>query len=231
MDFNHYVDGALTSLLDSAKFLKEISDSVSDLGGGDEIRNLVEENASSRVEQAEKIIELKTKHKGHLEAMQQAKDESATVEEFERIWEERRDALDRKPIDVKSAAEYQSFKRAVESTLAQPEVNETDDDDVVPMELPGVNVFSPYDPWTKALIKNPVRNKVCGHIYDRDYVHSLIKDNIGIRCPVAGCANRAYINPGHLIEDAQIRHKMRQVMNQIAKVDIDEVSSDDEESK
>uniref|UniRef100_A0A6P4EJN7 Uncharacterized protein LOC108041710 n=1 Tax=Drosophila rhopaloa TaxID=1041015 RepID=A0A6P4EJN7_DRORH len=137
MDFNHYVDGALTSLLDTAKFLKEISDSVSDLGGGDEIRNLVEENAGLRVEQAEKIIELKTKHKGHLEAMQQAKDESTTVEEFERIWEERRDALDRKPIDVKSAAEYQSFKRAVESTLAQPEANETGDDDVVPMELPG----------------------------------------------------------------------------------------------
>ncbi|KAI8042326.1 uncharacterized protein LOC128261780 [Drosophila gunungcola] len=106
----------------------------------------------------------------------------------------------------------------------------SDDDDVVSMELPGVNIFSPYDPWTKALLRNPVRNTVCGHIYDRDVVHGLIKNNPGIRCPVAGCANRTYIHPAHLIEGAEIKQQMLQLIIQDALTDSQELSSDDEDT-
>ncbi|XP_017134096.1 E3 SUMO-protein ligase MMS21-like [Drosophila elegans] len=106
----------------------------------------------------------------------------------------------------------------------------SDDDDVVMMELPVVKVFSPYDPWTKALLKNPVRNTICGHIYDRDVVHGLIKNNTGIRCPVAGCANRTYIHPPHLIEDAEIKKQMLQLIIQEAVMDSQELSSDNEDT-
>jgi len=191
-----------------------------------EVRKLLEEGANSRLEHAEKIIERKTKHKELVQEMQKAKGESATVEDLGRTWNKRRDAVERKPINAKNTAEYQSFKRSIESTLsnAEPEANNSDDD-VVATEVSCNSAFSPYDPWTKALIRNPVRNKMCGHIYDREYVHGLIKNNIGIRCPVAGCANTVYIHPAHLIEDEAVRQKIRLQVLQDMQSDTD----DDEE--
>ncbi|XP_037710768.1 E3 SUMO-protein ligase NSE2-like [Drosophila subpulchrella] len=225
MEFNQFADSALSSLLETTKFLQEISEGISDDDG--EIRKLLEDGASSRLEHAEKIIERKTKHKELVQGMQEARGESATVEEFGRTWNERRDAVERKPINAKNTAEYQSFKRSVESSFsnAEPEANDSDDD-VVAMEKSCINAFSPYDPWTKALIRNPVRNKMCGHIYDREYVIGLIKNNIGIRCPVAGCANTVYIHPAHLIEDEAVRQKIRLQVMQDMQSDTDD---DDEE--
>jgi len=109
---------------------------------------LLEEGANSRLEHAEKIIERKTKHKELVQEMQKARGESTTVEKFGRTWNERRDAVERKPINAKNTAEYQSFKRSIESTLsnAEPEANNSDDDVVATVSCN--NTFSPYDPWT-----------------------------------------------------------------------------------
>ncbi|XP_016963324.1 E3 SUMO-protein ligase NSE2-like isoform X2 [Drosophila biarmipes] len=225
MEFNQYADSALSSLLETTKFLQEISD---DVDGG-EVRKLLEEGARSRLENAEKIIELKTRHKGLVQEMQVARGESATVEELGRNWNERRNAVESKPIDTKNTAEYQSFKRSIEACISKPEPEAIDsDEDVVPMELSGVNVFSPYDPWTKALIRNPVRNKMCGHIYDHEYVHGIIKNNIGIRCPVAGCGNKVHIHPAHLIKDEAVKQKI--ILQEVQDTQSDADEDDDEDA-
>ncbi|XP_044249449.1 uncharacterized protein [Drosophila takahashii] len=141
MEFNQYADAALTSFLETTKFLKEISDAISDVGD-DEVRKLLEEGANARLEHAEKIIEVKTKHKKLVQAMQEVKGESATVEDFERTWVQRRNAVERKPVDAKNAAEYKSFKRSIVSLFSKigPKANDSDDD-VVPMEVPGVRPY------------------------------------------------------------------------------------------
>jgi len=143
--------------------------------------------------------------------------------------------VERKRINVKNIADFKNFKRTVASAAAPGSAQNgqangaaraADDDDLI-IEDTGGEIFSLYDPWSKALMKNPVRNKMCGHIYDRDSVMLIIKDNIGIRCPVLGCANKTYIQPAHLVEDANVRRKVRQQMAEEAETE--EGSSEEED--
>jgi len=208
---------------------------MSEFSDDGEIQKLLDASAQQRVEHAEKLIRLKSKHQSLSQEMQKAQGESATIEEFERIWQERSEAVERKRINVKNIADFKNFKRTVASAAAPGSeqngqangaARAADDDDLI-IEDTGGEIFSLYDPWSKALMKNPVRNKMCGHIYDRDSVMLIIKDNIGIRCPVLGCANKTYIQPAHLVEDANVRRKVRQQMAEEAETQ--EGSSEEED--
>ncbi|XP_039233653.1 E3 SUMO-protein ligase NSE2 isoform X2 [Drosophila yakuba] len=168
--------------------------------------------------------------------MQQAQNSSSTIEQFEDVWKERSEAVEQKRINVKNIAEFKNFKKTVKSAAAQlgaevnGQANGTDQDEdliIEGIEETGGEIFSLYDPWSKALMKNPVRNKVCGHIYDRDSVMLIIKDNIGILCPVLGCANKTYIQPAHLVEDANVRQKVQRRMAE--EIEDGAASEEDEE--
>lgn len=238
MEFNQHVDAVLSTFVDNTKFFKEMADAMSEFSDDGEIQKLLDASAQQRVEHAEKLIRLKSKHQSLSQEMQKAQGESATIEEFERIWQERSEAVERKRINVKNIADFKNFKRTVESAAAPGSAQNgqangaaraDDDDDLIieGVEDTGGEIFSLYDPWSKALMKNPVRNKMCGHIYDRDSVMLIIKDNIGIRCPVLGCANKTYIQPAHLVEDANVRRKVRQQMAEEAETE--EGSSEEED--
>ncbi|XP_016983851.1 E3 SUMO-protein ligase NSE2-like [Drosophila rhopaloa] len=235
MEFNQHVDAALATFVENTKFFREMADAMSEFDDGGEIQKLLEEGAKRRVEHAENLIRLKSKHQSLNQAMQQVQSESATIEEFEGTWKERREALDKKRINVKNIGEFKNFTRAVQAAASQGSAQDTQanstnqDDDLIieGVEETGGEIYSLYDPWSKELMKNPVRNTKCGHIYDRDSVMLIIKDNIGIRCPVLGCANKTYIQPVHLVEDAKVRQKVRQQMAEEAEEDA--TSSEEEE--
>ncbi|XP_039492365.1 E3 SUMO-protein ligase NSE2-like [Drosophila santomea] len=215
MEFNRHVDSALTTFVDNTKFFREMADVVSDFSDDGEIQKLLEESARLRVEHAENLIRLKSKHQSLNQAMQQVQNSSSTIEQFEDLWKETSEAVDQKRINVKNIAEFKNFKKTVKSATAQLGANGADQDEdliIEGIEETGGEIFSLYDPWSKALMKNPVRNKVCGHIYDRDSVMLIIKDNIGILCPVLGCANKTCIQPAHLVEDANVRQKVQRRM-------------------
>ncbi|XP_016962955.1 E3 SUMO-protein ligase NSE2 isoform X2 [Drosophila biarmipes] len=242
MEFNQHVDAALAAFVESTKFFREMGDAMSEFSDNEEIQRLLEASAQQRVEHAENLIRLKSKHQSLSQELQKAQGESATIEDFERIWQERSEAVERKRINVKNIADFKNFKRTVESAAgtgsaqngqangaARDDKDDDDDDDLIieGVEDTGGEIFSLYDPWSKALMKNPVRNSMCGHIYDRDSVMLIIKDNIGIRCPVLGCANKTYIQPAHLVEDANVRRKVRQQMAEEAATE--EGSSEEED--
>ncbi|KAI8428512.1 hypothetical protein MSG28_007299 [Choristoneura fumiferana] len=66
----------------------------------------------------------------------------------------------------------------------------------------------PIDPITKRPIEDPVKNTVCGHIYDREAIMNLLNLKKKIKCPVAGCGNRNPINPNQLISDEELKFQM-----------------------
>ncbi|XP_017050809.1 E3 SUMO-protein ligase NSE2-like [Drosophila ficusphila] len=214
MDFNQHVDSVLNTLVENTNFIKEMSEAMAEYGDDENAIKLLEESAQSRIELAEHLIRMKSQYKAFDLAMQEAKAESATIEELEGSWKERRETVEKKRINVKNLGDFKSFKQAIESAAGRGENGQAngpdEDDDVIieGVEETGGEIFSLLDPWSKAMMKNPVRNQICGHIYDRDSAMLIIKDNIGVRCPVLGCANKKYIQPAHLVEDAKLRQRL-----------------------
>ncbi|XP_075970149.1 uncharacterized protein LOC142972759 [Anticarsia gemmatalis] len=64
------------------------------------------------------------------------------------------------------------------------------------------------DPITKRPITDPVKNTVCGHIYEREAIMNLIQTKNRTKCPVAGCGNRGPITPAQLISDDELKFRM-----------------------
>lgn len=70
--------------------------------------------------------------------------------------------------------------------------NELDDTDAdLRVTNSEVNVI---DPITKTRMTNPVRNIVCGHVYDKESLVAMLQNNKNTRCPVAGCTSKNYID-------------------------------------
>ncbi|VDK69248.1 unnamed protein product [Litomosoides sigmodontis] len=54
--------------------------------------------------------------------------------------------------------------------------------------------YSRKDPYTKRDIKDPVQNKICKHVYDKESalvnIRECKKRRLVCRCPVSGCPNK-----------------------------------------
>ncbi|KAH8420319.1 hypothetical protein KR009_009205, partial [Drosophila setifemur] len=177
----------------------------------EDVKRLLEEGTRQRLQLVEDLIRLKTQNQALETAMEQVYNESETLEEYKKKWEKRKEEVSQKKITVKNQTQYKNVKKAILGFVAGADSSAgstLDDDDEIQLVDTGDIGFSLYDPWTKALMRNPLRNKMCGHIYEWNSVLPLIKDNIGIMCPFMGCANKAYIQPGHLVEDSVVRAKL-----------------------
>ncbi|CAG9126937.1 unnamed protein product [Plutella xylostella] len=64
------------------------------------------------------------------------------------------------------------------------------------------------DPITRKAIVDPVKNNVCGHIYEKDAIFKMIKMKDRVRCPVAGCGNKGPILEKHLVSDEELKFRL-----------------------
>lgn len=92
---------------------------------------------------------------------------------------------------------------AEEQQLSQSE-NVIDCGDGV--ELSGL--ISDIDPITKRPLEKPCRNKQCGHVYGLDSVSEALKINPNMRCPIMGCANKAFVTLANLVPDKELARKL-----------------------
>ncbi|KAI1289616.1 hypothetical protein HDE_08197 [Halotydeus destructor] len=84
------------------------------------------------------------------------------------------------------------------------------EDDLVEME--SERTVIPKDSYTQRPIEDPVRNKVCGHTYDRQGIKSYFDTKPNPRCPVVGCSNR-HINFEQLEDDLEMRSLIARLKN------------------
>lgn len=85
-----------------------------------------------------------------------------------------------------SKAEPNSVQEITECNAALAnEEYEVLDDSLMCSQATGL----PLDPITKMAIKNPCRNKKCGHIYDNDNIITYINRKKAVSCPYVGCGN------------------------------------------
>lgn len=176
-----------------------------------------DEMTNKRLQLGERLILLKDNQKRIDNTLRQAHADSSTLEEFKEIFEELNEKEKKKRVNIKLTTEYKEFKKQI---LAVSNVADTDDVFIV-------NAVSLYDPWSKALMVNPVRNTNCGHYYDLESAEAAIKHNRKVRCPVAGCASKSYIELKNLEPDSALLEKTKNYRAQ-REAQIDS-SSDDEQ--
>lgn len=90
-------------------------------------------------------------------------------------------------------------------------VEEEADDDL--MTISNDEERIPIDPFSKTEIRNPVKNKTCGHVYDGDQLRKVLEGrgaNQRQRCPIVGCSNRAVT-----LEDCAVDHKTKALIQRL----------------
>ncbi|KAI8505854.1 E3 SUMO-protein ligase NSE2 [Branchiostoma belcheri] len=80
-----------------------------------------------------------------------------------------------------------------------------DDDDEIEMTQAEVNLKCPL---TQQEFKEPVKNKKCGHVYDKGPILQHIRRKRGVKCPVSACANTDPISEQDLEVDVEMRRKI-----------------------
>jgi len=72
----------------------------------------------------------------------------------------------------------------------------------------------PKDPCTQAPIEYPVKNTVCGHIYDRVGIEGYLtqKGTRKARCPTIGCVNKD-VQRAHLVDDTEMVNLIHRLKN------------------
>lgn len=166
----------------------------------EEAMKLANEMRDKRLQLGERLILLKDNQKRIDNTLRQASADSNTLEEFKEKLEELNEKEKKKRVNIKLTTEYREFKKEI---LGISNVADADDVDVV-------NAISMYDPWSKALMVNPVRNTNCGHYYDLESATTAIKHNKKVRCPVAGCASKSHIVPENLEPDSALLETIKQ---------------------
>lgn len=73
------------------------------------------------------------------------------------------------------------------------------------------NTFTPpIDPITKTIINKPVKNKICGHIYDYDSIYDYLRQSKNkAKCPYIGCKNNK-LRGGDFNEDNVLKQRIEQ---------------------
>jgi SUMO ligase MMS21 Smc5/6 complex component len=55
---------------------------------------------------------------------------------------------------------------------------------------------------------NPVRNKICKHVYEEATIKEAIKLNPRTKCPYLGCGNKQPVKLDDFAKDDDLRHKI-----------------------
>ncbi|XP_039954564.1 E3 SUMO-protein ligase NSE2-like isoform X1 [Bactrocera tryoni] len=137
--------------------------------------------------------------------------EERTIADFESAFQRTINRAGKK-FQAKKTREYKAFSDRLEdiSRSARGDTLQSTtkkDGALIEMDMQ-VNI---NDPITKKRMVDPVKNTICGHIYERSSIQDAIQIKPTLRCPVAGCGNNQYINMAHLKPDNALKLHLQRI--------------------
>ena len=76
-------------------------------------------------------------------------------------------------------------------------------------EIIATQIIHTIDPITRLEMKDPVKNTLCGHTYEKSSILQIIKKNPKTKCPMAGCPNKNHVTENHLILDSDVLQEIQ----------------------
>ncbi|XP_061394611.1 E3 SUMO-protein ligase NSE2-like [Musca vetustissima] len=155
------------------------------------------------------------RHEASLECAKEARTTSEFVEEYQKQQQNK----ENKKYNAKNTSEFKNFRdQLMQIKNLQDEANASVsgagqqrvecDEFVMESEI---NV---YDPITKQRMSNPVKNTLCGHHYEKCHILEAISVNKRLRCPVAGCGNKQFVQQQHLVDDNLFKVRLQKMAEQ-----------------
>lgn len=79
--------------------------------------------------------------------------------------------------------------------------NNSDDDEPTMTQVE----VSTRCPISQAEMADPVKNKICGHNYEKKAVAEIMRQRRGAKCPVTGCHNKQSLAQKDLVENRELK--------------------------
>ncbi|ELU09037.1 hypothetical protein CAPTEDRAFT_158041 [Capitella teleta] len=109
--------------------------------------------------------------------------------------------------DLEKHEKFVDFEERLQAATASYEPEQEAEDVQIDGDLIMTQgVQSTKCPYTQQEMEYPVKNKHCGHTYDREGIAALIKHRGNkARCPVGGCPNTKALVVKDLVADTELR--------------------------
>lgn len=184
------------------------------------------ENYDSYLETYSSLVEnlLKTERdlKIHTNSFQMARS-AQTIPQFDEMYSQ--DIMQSQRETIKNTNQYKEMMETAKdyyTIAAGGEIATTnttlDDDLAIEENIPTI------DPLTKGPLENPVKNRICGHIYGKLTMEAAIKQG-NIRCPQMGCMNKQMVAVSHLVDDHKLKMQLA-AMRAKVQMDMEQDDSD-----
>lgn len=121
-----------------------------------------------------------------------------------------------------------SLREKLGEKIKKKSRNDDDDDLEIVNNVGSDDVHALKCPCTGMFFENPVRNKVCGHTYDRAGLNQLISMR-KTKCPIPGCSNNALsLNQVEVDDEMKLKVRRHKTREEAAKKkrDLDESMDD-----
>jgi len=153
--------------------------------------------------------------KTQVQQQQQTQEESTTENEpldYEKIivqkMQDYRTSQQTSELDLKDEQYCREIVKSLGEVQQGASRNKNDDDDELQVLRNPNNATSLKCPIMGSLVEDPVKSKVCGHVYSRVGIMDLMRRRTKVACPVAGCHNSS-LTKEQLEDDVETAMKVR----------------------
>ncbi|XP_070500275.1 E3 SUMO-protein ligase NSE2-like [Chironomus tepperi] len=139
-----------------------------------------------------------------------------SVDNFDNEFKKELSELKKKAINPEELAKYKKFVEDIDKIVVvdAPEDQVASNVTMIDADMMVEETQLYIDPISKQKIQDPVKNTICGHIYEKKTILEAIKMNKRMRCAYMGCSNRQHVAAEHLVEDYQLKAKLAKLITQ-----------------
>lgn len=141
---------------------------------------------------------------------------SSSVDNFDQEYKKAHSELKKKATNPEENVRYKKFSDEIDKIVILDGAEEQNATNVTmidaDMMIQETQLY--IDPFSKQQIRDPVKNTICGHVYEKKTILEAIQMNRRTRCAYMGCSNKRPVTAENLEDDHQLKAKLDKLFTQ-----------------